>query len=449
MGAGALARLVAGGQVTAVEVLDAHLARIEERNPEINAVVALDEPTARSAATAVDQAVADRLPLPPLAGVPVTVKEAFAAIGMATTAGMAEHRGAPATADAPAVGRLRQAGALILGKTNVPTQLADLHCANPLFGRTANPWDLTRSPGGSSGGSAAALAAGMAALELGSDLSGSIRIPASWCGVVGLRPSNRVISKRGHLPWPIDGLLEPPTSVVGPMARSVEDVSLAYGALTSPTSLLARPPDGVRLGLWLEAEGAPVDTETTAAVASAGRALAEAGADVELIEAPMDPASALELAWRLVDAEITHGLTPTQWADASAAGAWPAVTVSLHDHLHDQEARLRVTAAWQAVWARFDAVICPAVPVAAQPLDERTGFADRPLRVDGAVRPGRELASWSLLTSVGHLPSVTLPVGLGCRSGLPVGAQVVGPPGADAALLAVAATIDRVLRPPS
>jgi amidase len=448
-GAVAVGRLVAEGVVRAVDVLDAHLERIAAVDPALGAVVALDEAGARAAAEGVDRAVAAGRPLPPLAGVPTTVKEAFAVRGLPTTAGMPGRPPIPAPDDAPAVAALRHAGAVILGVTNVPTQLADLHCANPLHGPTVNPWDPRRTPGGSSGGSAAALAAGLSALELGSDLSGSIRVPASWCGVVGLRPTHGQISKRGHLPWPLDGLLEPPVSVVGPMARSVADVAAAFAVLTGRPPPGRQPPPGRRrIGLWLGAAGAPVDSETTGQLTATADRLSAAGIDVVAVSPPIDPEAAVALAWRLVDAEIARGLTPAQWEEARAAGS-PTLAVLLRHHYDDLEAGLRLTAAWAPVWAEVDAVLCPATPVVAQPLDDRPGltFVDRPLHVDGDTHPGRALAAWSLLTSGAQLPSVTLPVGLGAATGLPVGAQLVGRPGGDAHLLAVAAEVEAALGP--
>jgi len=439
-----LAGLVAIREVSATEVLEDHLDRIAEMNPTINAVVALDEQGARRAARRIDNDGRGG-PSGPLTGVPITVKEAFAVAGLATTAGRTERAGQIARADAPAVRRLRDAGAVIVGKTNVPTQLADLHCSNPLFGATVNPLDVGRSCGGSSGGSAAALAAGMTALELGSDLSGSIRVPAAWCGVVALRPSNGVISKRGHLPWALDGLLEPATSVVGPMARSVPDLQLAHLALTGTDPGPRAAVEGMRLAFWSEAPGAPIDNETATTMAGARRALEAAGAHVDDLVPPIDTDDALALAWRLVDAEIAHGLSTAEWDDARSSHSRPGVTVALRHHLADQEARLGATARCTETMAKYDAVLCPAVAVAAQALDSHHTVVDRPLDVDGTVYPGRFLAAWSLLTSGSQLPSVTLAAGIGTSSGMPIGAQVVGIPGGDRALLATARAVEDVL----
>jgi len=435
-----LAREIAGGSRSAHEVTRELIDRITSVGAPLNAVVELDADRALATAASVDAQVAMGAALGPLAGVPVTVKEAFAVAGLPTTAGQPELAGRRAVADAPAVAALRNAGAVILGITNVPTLLADLQCDNPVYGRTANPWAAGRSPGGSSGGSAAALAAGLTALDLGSDLGGSIRVPAAWCGVYGLRPSNGLISKRGHLPWPLDGLLEPPMSVTGPMARGVADLALAFQVLTSTTSGTARSLDspqraqalrGSRIAVWAQAPGAPADQETRTCLARARQALGEAGARTTDFIPPVDPEVALALANRLVDAEICHSQPP---------GAGPR----LQDHLADQEQQLQAARAWDAAFESFDAVLCPAVPVAALPHDERPR-AERSVLIDGVCHDHYALGAWSLLTSLPRLPSVTFPAGLGERTGLPIGLQLVGRYRADHELLRLAATVDEVI----
>jgi amidase len=429
-----LARAIAGGSLSSREVTRELLDRITSVGAPLNAVVELDDERALAAAASVDAQVAAGSPLGPLAGVPVTVKEAFAVAGLPTTAGLPELAGRRAAADAPAVSALRNAGAVILGTTNVPTLLADLQCDNPVYGRTANPWAADRSPGGSSGGSAAALAAGLTALELGSDLGGSIRVPAAWCGVYGLRPSNGLISKRGHLPWPLDGLLEPPMSVVGPMARNVADLALAFQVLTGTTPGPAQSPRsacGPRIAVWAEAPGAPADQETRACLARARQALDEAGARTEDFTPPVNGEVALPLSNRLVDAEICRSQPP---------GAGPR----LQDHLADQEQQLQVARAWDVAFERFDAVLCPAVPVAALPHDDRPR-AQRSVLIDGVSHDHYALGAWSLLTSLPRLPSVTFPAGLGEQTGLPIGLQLVGRYRADHDLLRLAATVDEVV----
>jgi amidase len=428
-----LARDIAQRTRSSREVTQDLLARIASAGRPLNAVVELDAERALAAAAAADARVAAGEPLGLLAGVPVTVKEAFAVQGLDTTAGVRELAGRPAARDAPAVAALRKAGAVILGKTNVPTLLADLQCDNPVYGRTANPWDQQRSPGGSSGGSAAALAAGLSPLELGSDLGGSIRVPAAWCGVYGLRPSNGVISKRGHLPWPLDGLLEPPMSVAGPMARGIADLVLAFQVLTGTPPGRPRPPRGLRIAVWSEAPGAPASREVQKSLEDARTALEAAGVHTAQFTSPLAAETALSLADRLVAAEICH-------SNPDAPGS----AQLLRDHLADQEQQLRAAQAWDETFARFDAVLCPATAVTAQLHDARPAL-EREVLIDGVRHEHRVLGAWSLLTSLPRLPSVTFPAGLGEDTGLPVGLQLVGRYRADQDLLAVAAAVDEVV----
>lgn len=437
-----LADLVAAREVSAYELASAYLARIGASGAALNAVVVTDGERALAAASAVDRAVAAGQPLGPLAGVPVTVKEAFAVAGLPTTAGVETRVAIPTPDDAPAVAALRAAGAVILGKTNVPVNLADFQAANPVYGRTANPWDLERTCGGSSGGGAAAIAASLSALDLGSDLSGSIRVPAAWCGVYGLRGTVGAVSKRGHLPWPIEGLLEPPASVVGPLARSVGDLALAFEVLAGRPRVPARPVAGLRIGVWEGVASAPVGAEVAAVLDAARTALEDAGVVTVGFRAPWDVEATLALGWRLANAEITHGLDDDQWAAVAAVGAGPLVQ-QVRDHLADQEARLRVAAAWEDALDGLDAVLCPAIPIVAH------AHSAEP-RVSRVVRDGRDwdgdsVGAWSILGAVAHQPSVTLPAGTGAVSGMPVGVQLVGRQGGDQPLLAVAAGVDEVL----
>jgi amidase len=215
-----------------LELLETQLARIEASNPDINAVVALDAEGARAAARAADDAPSDARG--PLHGLPITIKDSFEVPGMPATCGfphLADHR---PQRDADAVALLRGAGAIPFGKTNVPVAVADHQSYNPIYGTTSNPWDLTRTPGGSSGGSAAAVAAGFSPLELGTDIGGSIRCPAHFCGVYGLKTSYGIVPRRGHIPPAPDGEAHRPLGVAGPIARSAIDLELALDVLTAP-----------------------------------------------------------------------------------------------------------------------------------------------------------------------------------------------------------------------
>src|SRR6201991_4334576 len=226
----ALAEAIRRREVSSRELLDHYLARVEAVNPPLNAVVTIDPDGARVAADAADASLARGDDVGPLHGVPMTVKDTYQTAGMRTTCGLPAWDHVPEH-DAEAVRRLRGAGAVIFGKTNTPTLAGDWQTYNPIFGTTNNPWDTTRSPGGSSGGSAAALAAGLTALELGSDIAGSIRVPSNWCGTCGHKPSWGVVPQRGHLPPEPGALADRDLNVVGPMARDVDDLEMALDIL--------------------------------------------------------------------------------------------------------------------------------------------------------------------------------------------------------------------------
>lgn len=280
------------------ELLDLHLDRIARLNPALNAVVTLDVDGARRAAEAADAAVARDESVGPLHGIPMTVKDSFETAGIRTTCGVPAWDRVPER-DADAVGRLRDAGAIIIGKTNVPAMAADWQTVNPIFGATNNPWDTSRSTGGSSGGAAAALAAGLTALELGSDIAGSIRLPSNWCGVCGRKPSWGLVPQRGHLPPPPGALTATDLAVMGPLARDVTDLELALDILAGPAAAdatawrLELPPlrastlGRLRIATWLDDPAYPVQPDVTTVLTSAVAALADSGANLVDAAPPM------------------------------------------------------------------------------------------------------------------------------------------------------------------
>src|SRR5918997_5517534 len=279
-------------EVSSRELLATFLDRVEHRS-DINAVVTLDVERATAAASAADEAVARGEPLGPLHGLPMTVKDAFETEGLRTTSGAPELAGHVPERDADAVARLRAAGAVIFGKTNLPVYAADIQTFNDVFGVTNNPWDLSRCAGGSSGGAASALAARLTPLELGSDIGGSIRNPAHYCGVTGLKPTFGIVPIRGHIPGPPGSLGEGDIGVAGPMARTVEDLELALGVLAGPDAArgvawrLELPPpragdlEGYRVATWLDDPAAPVDRSVLQLLEGAVGTLADAGARVD------------------------------------------------------------------------------------------------------------------------------------------------------------------------
>ncbi|HWK37244.1 amidase family protein [Sphingomonas sp.] len=428
-----VAAIVAGRTSARAEV-EAAIARIEAGDGAINAVVVRDFDRARAAADDADRRVmaGERTPL---LGLPMTVKESFDVAGLPTSWGFVEHRDYVPTSDAAAVKRLKTAGAIILGKTNVPPALADLQSDNPVYGRTSNPHDHSRVAGGSSGGAAAALAAGFVALELGSDIGGSIRVPAAFNGVWGHKPTYAALSSEGHHFPRTDGA-RAALAVIGPLARDGDDLALALDILTSQP--LARPATrGV--GDW---RVLVLDSHPAARVAAPIRAALDSLADAfGLAGASVDRASPLlpDLAaqhrhyMHMLNIALTRGV---------AAGDRPAPTLAEWFDLNDHQARNRRQ--WNRLFADYDAVIAPALGVTAFPHDP-TPLADRLLTIDGeATRFGAQFAFPGLATFP-MLPATSVPVGTD-PEGLPIGVQVIADTLADHTAIAVAQAAHALMR---
>ena len=298
-----LARALRARKVSCVELLKAYLSRVDRFNPSINAIVVDDREHALSQARRADRALARGEVFGPLHGLPMTVKESFDLQGLPTTQGYVAMRQNVASEDALVVWRLKQAGAIIFGKTNVPLFLADFQTYNDIYGTTCNPWDPARSPGGSSGGSAAAVAAGLTALEYGSDIGGSIRNPAAYCGIYGHKSTWGIVPKRGHSLARVP-VAEAEIAVVGPLARSAQDLALALGVTAGPDLLISaavgyRLPSapksvkGLRIAVWLDEPSAPIDASVRACIRDAAVALRGAGAKVNFDARPgFDPQAA-------------------------------------------------------------------------------------------------------------------------------------------------------------
>lgn len=451
------------------ELLEHALARVERWNPAVNAVVTLDVERARAAADTADRALAAGEWTGPLHGLPVTVKDSFETAGLRTTCGvpaLAQH--VPA-ADAVGVARLRAAGAVIFGKTNTPTWTADWQTTNPLFGTTHNPWDRTRTPGGSSGGSAAAIAAGLSALELGSDIGGSIRIPSHCCGVFGHKPSHGLVPQRGHIPGAPGTLSERDLNCVGPLARSSEDLALALDVLAGPLPELAHavslrlPParagrlGGFRVGAWLDEPACPVDAEMRGLLERAADALERAGAKLDRRARPeidfreavdtylalLMPIMSLELPEDVARRAIADGERVPRDAPGLLAASARAYASRQRDWLITHERRERMRARWAAFFDDFDVLLCPVIltPTFVQDASE---FTSRTIVVNGETRSYVEHIQWPGLISMALLPSTVIPVGR-TAGGLPVGVQIVGPYLEDRTPLAFAAAAEREL----
>ena len=456
----ALAQAIRARKLSAREALDAQLARIAAHNPQLNAIVTLDAEGARARAQALDDAQARGQPLAPLHGVPFTLKDAFATAGLRTTVGHPPLAEYVPDHDATVAARLRAAGGVLLGKTNVPPLLFSAQTDNPIFGRTNNPWDLGRTVGGSSGGSGAAVAAGLCAFDIGSDLSGSIRIPANYCGVFGFKPSGNRVPGTGHIP-PLPGTprVDRFMASYGPLARSVADLALVTGLLVGPDGqdmevppvpwcpAEPRSPRSLRIAYLPTFPGVPTAAEVRDTTVRVATELERAGAHVEE-RGPGFAIDALNEVWRAFFALLLPSMQalmagPTS-APAGSEGAAPAL--SLLDWLQLLERRDALLRATDALLGEFDAFLSPAGISTAFP----HGPPRSPIPVDGAPVESRFVDHYLYPFSFTGHPAVVLPAGLGA-GGLPIGVQLVGRRFGDEALLAVAATVDEVLgayRPP-
>jgi amidase len=463
--------------VSSRELLEALLAWIETVNPALNAVVALDAERALEAADEADAVTAKGLVAGPLHGLPMTVKDVWETEGLVTTSGAPELTGHVPRTDALAVARLKAAGAIVFGKTNTPLYAGDFQTYNDVYGVTNNPWDVTRTAGGSSGGSAAAVAAGLTPLELGSDIGGSIRNPAHYNGVYGLKPSWGVVPSRGHIPGPPGSLVETDVNCSGPLARSLGDLRLALGVVSGPV-----PEDAAGWQLVLD-EGAALDTVASLRVATVfgegsdllplagdvrdsleGMAtrLAESGARVEPVSLPVPLRDGLR-AWQDLVVPIIGAALPDEVYDAFAgldavAGddAGPTDDPSLNgaralagryrSWARANSRRQHHRAAWATLFDRYDVVLAPVMPTAAFHHDVDRSIAERVLDVDGTPVPHLVAMAWCGAVGSVLLPVVTLPTGL-TPDGLPVGVQVIGPFLSDRRLLRIAELIDEAAGP--
>jgi amidase len=470
-----LASLLRARDISAVELLEHYLARVQAHNPALNAVVTLDRERALARAREADAALARGESWGPLHGVPVTIKDAIATAGLRTTGAyepLAEH--VPAV-DATAVARLKAAGAIVFGKTNLPVLSGDYQSDNPIFGRTNNPWHVAHGPGGSSGGSAAAIAAGLTALELGSDYSGSIRIPAHYCGVYGLRPSEWRVPTTGHIP-PLPGQprLDGHVNTIGPLARSLDDIELALRLIAGPDGqdwqvppaalepARERPLAELRLA-WTDDFGVQVSAETAAAIHELAWDLDRRGARIEQ-RSPVDDGADLAAAWETIfelamlesggeaadDAEalLARISASSDPDDPPVRGLLRGGRGGLADYLAALARRHALQSALARFFDAYDALLCPVAVCPAIP-HWPTGTA---IQVDGRAMPYWLAGiAYTCPFSVAGYPAVIIPLARS-SAGLPIGLQIVGPRWGERQLLDVARQIDVVAggfqRPP-
>lgn len=427
-------------QVSARDVLDAHIRRHEDVHDTVNAVVATDIERAQADARALDDARARGDELGPLAGIPMTVKDGYDVAGMPATAGNPAFADRPKDCtDADLVAKLRAAGAVIWGKTNVPLMLGDLQTYNSVYGTTNNPHDPTRTPGGSSGGAAAALASGITPLELGSDIGGSLRHPANWCGVYALKPTWGTLSMRGHIPPPPGRFVEYDLGVGGPMARTADDLRMLYTVLHGDQPQRRNDINDTRIALWLD--GFPLSNDVRAAAENAADRLREHGAHVELTPLPFPTEELIENYLALLYPIIGAGLpAPVYDKLAKARDAHtPDIdldpygmtamaihsTASYRDVARAQAARQALKDTFAAWFESWDAILAPISAIPAMTHRQGGPLPERTIEVDDVDVAYTHLFDWVSLATDLHLPAVAAPV-TKTPTGLPIGAQLIG-----------------------
>ena len=480
LSASELAQKIRSRQVTSLEVVDAYLAQIDKHNSKLNAIVTLDKEGARQRAKEADKALAEGVIWGPLHGVPITIKDNIAVAGMKTTSSLPALANYVSSFDAPVVERLRKAGAIIMGKTNLPVFAMDVQTNSPVFGITNNPWDLSRTPGGSSGGAAAAIAAGLSALEIGNDLGGSIRIPSHFCGIYGLKPTEYMVPKLGMFPgFPLPNM--PKYDFVswrylvyqGPLARSIDDLKLALTIIAGPHPDEVAVPfvnlvdagkkelKNLRIAWTDDFGGVPITADTKVAMKNLADKLAGKGCKVEKLN---PPGFDYPLAWRTFSEILDLQMGPyvpwygrilqyvLGWSKRKASGAQMVIPQTYEKFLRAITKKEKLTSTMEKFLLQYDAFICPV----------STGPAYRHIAPDGYTPPlslpyytkpmlidDKQLNymvanfAYTIVFNLTGNPVVVIPIGYS-KEGMPIGVQIVGKHWRDMELLSVAKTIDGV-----
>ena len=465
-----LAAQIRAKRIGCLELLDAYAARVEKYNPRLNAIVVTDLEGARRRARAADAALRKGKAWGLLHGVPMTIKESYDVVGMPTTWGAPALKDNYPERNALAVDRLLAAGAVLFGKTNVPLMLADWQSYNAVYGTTNNPWDLARTPGGSSGGSAAALAAGLTGFDAGSDIGSSIRNPAHYCGVFGHKPTWGIVPPRGQA---LPGRLAPTDiSVIGPMGRSADDLAIGLLAMAGPDEIdadgwqlrLAAPRRKAlreyRVAVMLTDPNSDVDREVQDRLQALADFLGRKKAKLSDRARPdIDTREAHHVYNQLLRA-ATSGRQSNEEFDqnrAAAAALDPgdesycarmlrANTMSHRDWLAANEARHKMRWQWRAFFAEWDLLLCPPAASAAFPHDHEGERWERTIRVNGRDVPTTDQLFWAGFTGLAYLPGTVAPIGF-TPAGLPVGVQIVGAQYADRACIEFARLLEREYQP--
>jgi amidase len=449
------------GSLTSTELTQALLRRIREHNPQVNAVVTLDEDQALAKAARADEAFAAGELTGPLHGLPLTLKDTWEVTGMTCTAGAPVLKNHRPEKHADVVQRLERAGAIILGKTNTPLYAADIQTYNKLFGVTRNPFNLEHTSGGSSGGAAAALAAGMTPLEVGSDLAGSIRIPAHFCGVFGHKPSRTLVSFRGHVPGPPGTETQPDLAEGGPMARTASDLALLLNVIAGPAerektswklamaSAKIESLEQARVGLWFSDPLCPIDQELTDGYQKLAQVLEEKGALVSQAKHDLlNLTHLLPAYFNLLGSLLSPSLNSAQrrqmkWI--ARLEKWLHLFGPITAHIGEygrganqphyqwlawNETREKMRAQITTLFDEFDVLLTPITPTAAIQHDHSKPVFKRQIIVGGKPRAYMDQFCWITLATVLGLPATSVPIGR-TKKGLPFSVQIIGAPGMD------------------
>ncbi len=458
-----LARKIRAKEVGSAELLAFYLDRVDRFNPNLNAIIVQIRDEAMDRAQAADAALARDEHWGPLHGVPMTVKESYDVAGTPTTWGLPDLKDNVAAKDALAVTRLKNAGAVVFGKTNVPLMLSDFQSYNDIYGTTNNPWNPTCTPGGSSGGSAAALAAGLTGLETGSDIGGSIRNPAHFCGVFGHKPTWNLLPPRGHA---MPGILSPSDiSVIGPLARSASDIDIAVRIMAGPDEIAARglaldlpeldkPAGELKVAVWRDDDMARVDASVAVRVDAAAETLSSLGATVDFDARPVDARHSHIVYQSLLQATMSARLPEERYReiarrveeldpdDASLGAVIERAQVArFREWTAHNEQRTRLRWRWHEFFENYDALIAPVMATSAFPHDHRP-FGQRTVVVNGEQVPYFDQVFWAGLASVAYLPATVIPTGPD-DAGLPVGVQIVGPEYGDLVTIGIAKLLEQ------
>ena len=456
-----IAAALTSGELSSERLTQALLERIDQHNSTLNAVIHLETEKALEQAREADRERDEGRLRGPLHGFPMTIKDVWEVAGMPCTAGSSGLKEHIPRRHADVIQLLIDAGAIVIGKTNVPLFASDTQTYNRLFGVTNNPYDTGRTPGGSSGGAAAALAAGMTPLEVGSDVGGSIRTPAHFTGTFGHKPSRDIVSMRGHIPGPPGTLSQPDLAEGGPMARCADDLDFLLGIIAAP-----RPHEGPQWGLtlpepafdtlsdarvatWFEDPVTPVEDQLTARYQTVADSIAGQGALVfEATHRLLDQRELLPLYYNLLGSLLGTGFKPKQrrqmqWMERFMRwfGRWmntpvgmdqyaAGVNQSFLDYVHHHEQREKMRAAIATLFDEADVLLTPVAPTVAIPHDHSSPMFKRTITVNGKARPYTDKMNWIALATLLGLPATSVPVGRD-DDGMPFNIQIIGAPGQD------------------